>query len=273
MWDRLLSFWGSDLWNFRLDELSGLRKHGYKALRVIALSISGFQKDCCTLRASSLTYYTLMSIVPILALAFSIARGFNLHEVLRQELLERFQENKAALTEMIVYADRIVNETRGGLLAGIGVVVLIWSAISLIGSMEAALNHIWEVEKMRSWRRIIGEYLALLLIAPILFVVSNSAGVFVATYLEDLSDLRIFCHLFYLSLLLFAQHPSEAFFGVDRRCRSRYLLSNCAVGLHLLSNRSKSIWRHLRKLSRPSTFFSLGSGQLVYLFVWRRNLL
>lgn len=213
MIDRLISFLNSDLWNFRLDEVVGWKKHWYKALRIISLSVSGFQKDCCTLRASSLTYYTLMSIVPILALAFSIARGFNFHENLKAELLIKFQENKQALSEIIIYADRLVNETRGGLLAGIGIAVLIWSAISLIGSMEAALNHIWEVEKMRSWRRIVGEYLALLLIAPILFVVSSSTAVIVENYLEDLFKLLPLSSFFIALLHFTAKLITYAFFS------------------------------------------------------------
>jgi membrane protein len=213
MLNRFILFLTTDLWNFRLDELTGMRKLGYRVLRIFSLSVAGFQKDLCTLRASSLTYYTLMSIVPILALAFSIARGFNLHEPLKEELLVKFPENREVLSEIIMYADRLVNETRGGLLAGIGFAVLIWSAISLIESMEAALNHIWEVEKMRSWRRIVGEYLALFLIAPILFVVSSSTVVIVGNYLEDLFKLFPLSSFFIALLHFGANLVAYAFFS------------------------------------------------------------
>ena len=186
MWKKLVLFWSSDLWNFRLDELTGWKRLWYKTLRLISLSVSGFCKDDCSIRASSLTYYTLMSIVPILALSFSIAKAFNLHEPLKEELLVKFHENKEAITEMIFFADRLVNETRGGLLAGIGIIVLIWSALSLIESMESAVNHIWDMNKMRSWRRLISEYISLLLVAPILFIFSSTTVVIVATHIEHL---------------------------------------------------------------------------------------
>lgn len=186
MWTKLALFWNTELWSFRLEDIPGRLKYWYKALRVLSYSVTRFYKDGCALRASSLTYYTLMSIVPALALAFSIARGFNLQEPLKEQLLHNFEEHKAALSEIIFFADRLIEETRGGIVAGFGIVVLIWSAVSLIGSMEAAVNHIWRVPKMRSWRRIVGEYVALLLIAPILFVLSNSLAVFVSSYLEQL---------------------------------------------------------------------------------------
>ena len=206
MWERLILFWNAELWDFRLEEVRGWRKSWYQALRVLSLSLSSFYKDNCTLRASSLTYYTIMSIVPILALAFSIARGFDLQETLKVQLLENFHDHKDALTEIILFANRLIEETRGGVLAGIGIAVLLWSGISLIGSMEAAMNHIWNVDQMRSWRRVLSEYLALLLIAPVLFVIASSTVVLIATYLEHLFKMvpgaSFFLSFFHFSIQL-----------------------------------------------------------------------
>jgi membrane protein len=206
MWAKLILFWDAELWNFRLDEIRGWRKRWYQSLRILSLSLSGFYRDNCTLRASSLTYYSIMSIVPVLALAFSIARGFDLQEPLKVQLLDNFHDHKDALTEIILFANRLIEETKGGVLAGIGIAVLLWSGISLIGSMEAAMNHIWNVDQMRSWRRILSEYLALLLIAPILFVVASSTVVLIASYLEHLFKLvpgaSFFLSFFHFSIQL-----------------------------------------------------------------------
>lgn len=182
MWSK---FWTEDLWNFRLSEVKGYRKLFYTLLRIGALSVKGFIQDQCSLRASSLTYYTMVSIVPLLALAFAIARGFGFQTILRDELLKQFQQQEAVITEMIVYADRVLQQTSGGVLALVGIGVLLYSCISILRSMEATVNQIWEVTNMRSIRLIVGEYMALLVIAPVLFVLADTSVVFVENYLES----------------------------------------------------------------------------------------
>lgn len=184
MQHRLRKFFLSDLWNFRLSEKKGIRYFGFKWLRVIYLSVRGFCQDKCTLHASSLTYYTLMSLVPILAMSFAVARGFGYQEHLRRELMSRFRDQQLILTELFSFTEKMLEQVRGGIIAGIGFLLLFWSVTQLLSSMEGALNQIWGVKKLRSWRRIAIDYLALMLIGPFLFVLSSSFTVFLVDQLE-----------------------------------------------------------------------------------------
>lgn len=184
MLSRWSSFLTEGLWNFRLDEIKGARKWFYRWLRIAVLSIRGFFADKCTLRASSLTYYLLMSIVPLFTIVFAIARGFGYHDYLRNELLEKFQDQQTALFEIISFAEKLLEQTRGGVITGIGVVILFWSAVQLLKSIEDALNHIWDIHTKRSWRHLLSEYFSLLFVAPLFFIVSNSATVFIIRYVE-----------------------------------------------------------------------------------------
>lgn len=185
MWTRWTQFWTEGLWNFSLDETLGWRRFFYRWLRIISLSVRCFITDRCVLRASSLTYYTLMSIVPMLTIFFAIARGFGVQESLRETLIEKFQEQRIAVLEMIAFAEKLLDQTRGGLIAGIGAVLLFWTAIQLLSSIEEALNHIWDIHKTRSFRRMFSEYFSWLLLAPLLFVLSNSAAVLTLKYAEQ----------------------------------------------------------------------------------------
>jgi membrane protein len=205
MWKRWAQFWNEALWNFPLSEIRGWKKSFYKWLRVFAGAVRGFHNDRCAIRASSLTFYTLMSIVPMLALFFAIARGFGVSEYLRSELLARFQEQKTALAEVIQFAELLLEETRGGLIAGIGFLILFWSAMRLLANIEDVLNHIWEIPKMRSLRMILSEYVFILLIAPLFFVLSNSTVVFAAKYLDRWVHFFPVGHAV-LSILLFLIH-------------------------------------------------------------------
>lgn len=205
MQHKIRKFFQGDLWNFRLSEKKGWPRFGFKWLRVFYLSIRGFYQDHCTLHASSLTYYTLMSLVPILAMSFAVARGFGYQEHLRRELLSRFRDQQLVLNELFSFTEKTLEHVRGGLIAGVGFLILFWSVMQLLSSMEGALNQIWGVKKLRSWRRIGIDYLALMLIGPFLFVLSSSFTVFLVDQLEK--AIRILpLEGWSMSLLLFFIH-------------------------------------------------------------------
>lgn len=179
--ERIRKFFQDDLWNFPLDREKGLRKLFFKILRIGYLSIRGFIQDKCSLSASSLTYYTLMSILPIFALLFAIANGFGYRDYLRDQLLQNFQDQNAVLVEMFKYSDQILEQAKGGLVAGIGLGILFWTVCLLLNNLERILNQIWGAKKTRSWRRIFSDYFALMLIGPFFFIVFNSVAVYVVS--------------------------------------------------------------------------------------------
>jgi len=182
MWTRWTHFWTEELWNVRLSDLPKGQAAWYRFLRLMALSVRGFIADRCTLRASSLSYYTMLSIVPMLAIFFAIARGFGMQETLREALLEKFQEHESAFVEIMSFAEKLLEQTKTGLIAGIGAVLLFWTAIQLLLNIEEALNYIWDIERKRSIRRMVTDYFAWLFLAPILFILSTSASVVILRY-------------------------------------------------------------------------------------------
>lgn len=184
MFAKIKYYFSETLWNFPLSQEAGIRRFKVKWLRIAYLATRGFYQDKCSLSASSLTYYTLMSIVPVLAMAFAIARGFGYHEVLRKELLERFPDQNAAFVELFKYAETFLEQAQGGVIAGVGLVILFLTVALLLSNLEGILNHIWGIHELRPWKRILSDYFALMLIAPIFFVVASSMAVFVVEYLE-----------------------------------------------------------------------------------------
>lgn len=127
-----------------------------------------YYTDLLSVRAAALSYWTLLSLVPLLAVAFSVLKAFgvqNLIETFLIEALEPLGAGRAELTEQIV---RFVGNARVGVLGAAGVAGLFYTALSLIGSIEEALNQIWRAQPVRAWTRRYGEYLGLLLIGPVL---------------------------------------------------------------------------------------------------------
>lgn len=173
------------LWGIRLDDLSGLRRARIKWLRVVVLAVRGFSEDRCLLRASALTFYVMLSIVPVFALAFGIAKGAGLAERLTAQLLATFPApaQQQVMSDVIDYANKLLAQTKTGLVAGIGFFVLLWAVLRVMGNIENSFNAIWGVREGRNWPRMLSDYLSVMLVAPVLVVLSGSATVFVSTEL------------------------------------------------------------------------------------------
>src|SRR5690606_24508552 len=121
-----------------------------------------------------LTYYSLLSVVPVTAMAFGIAKGFGLQKLIQKQIVQIAE--KANLPEDIVgkimaFSDSMLETAKGGLIAGIGFILLCWAVIKIVGRIEESFNHIWEVEKPRSLIRKFTDYIAIVLFTPILLVV------------------------------------------------------------------------------------------------------
>jgi membrane protein len=152
-----------------------------RALKVLSVAVSEFFNDQCLLRASSLTFYTLMSIVPVFAVIFGIAKGFGLEKVLERELMQQMAGQEQVIERILAFSKNMLENTRGGLIAGVGVLLMLWSAVKVLSQIEAALNAMWDVREKRSWGRRFSDYLAVMFIGPILVLVSGSASVFIRT--------------------------------------------------------------------------------------------
>ena len=181
MVSKLIHFITTDIWRIQLKNVSRTRSFFIKQLRIILLALRGFDEDKCQLRASALTFYSLLSIVPVLAMVFGVAKGFGFEKLLEKQLLEKFPTQQEVFSQIIAFANQMLENTKGGLVAGIGVAVLFWTVIKVLGNIERSFNDIWGIKKTRSISRKFSDYLSIMLICPILVIVSSSLTVFIST--------------------------------------------------------------------------------------------
>jgi membrane protein len=176
--EKIVRFFTVDMWCLNKAELSKARAMWLTSLRVTATAVKGYMRDNCALRASALTFYSLLSIVPVVALAFGIAKGFGLEQRLESLLHLRFAGQEEVISRIIDFARTLLENTKGGLIAGIGVLLLFWSAVKVLNHIEATLNHIWKVHA-RSTIRKFTDFLSIMIISPLLVVVSSSVNVYI----------------------------------------------------------------------------------------------
>ncbi len=176
-----VQFLKTDIWRIRSSKLSGQKSFWIRQLRIILLAIRGFAEDKCQLRASALTFYSLLSIVPVVAMAFGIAKGFGFEKVLERQMIEKLQGQEEVVERVIGFAQSLLENTQGGLIAGIGIIVLFWTVIKVLGNIESSFNDIWGIKKARSMGRKFTDYLSVVLICPILLIMASSVTVLITS--------------------------------------------------------------------------------------------
>jgi membrane protein len=172
------------IWHTPLSELSRRKSFLFKQLRIIVLAGRGFLDHNVQLRASALTFYSLISVIPILAIAFAIAKGFGLDQNLEQQLNKSLQSYPQVLDWLKNNARNAIDATNGIYIAGAGIIVLFWSVISLLNDIENSFNHIWQIRSSRPWYRKFTDYLTIMLISTVFIILSGSVTVFIITKLE-----------------------------------------------------------------------------------------
>jgi len=204
---RAADFIKQDIWRIRRTSLSPGKSFFLNLVRVLLLSIRGFDEDKCQLRASALTFYSLVSIVPIAAMAFGIAKGFGMEKLLEEQLRNKLVGHEDILANVIQFSNALLANTKGGLIAGVGVVVLFWAVIKVLGQIEYSFNDIWGVKDKRPLGRMFSDYLSLMLVGPVILILSGGTTVFITVQvgliMEKFSVLGSFSPLifFFLKLL------------------------------------------------------------------------
>ena len=125
-----------------------------------------------TLRAMSLVYTTLLSVVPLIAFSFSVLQGLGIHNQLEPFLYDFLEPLGAQGAEITAQVIELVDNVKGGVLGGISLAFFIYTAVSMVQKMEESFNYVWYVAKRRSLARRLTEYMIVLLIGPVIIVVA-----------------------------------------------------------------------------------------------------
>jgi len=166
-WSNIRRFFDEGLWSDP-PERRVLSRVALRLLRIMVVAVQAFQDQMLNLHAMGLVYATLLSLVPFLAVAFSVLKAFGAQyrlEPLLARVLAPLGPQATELTQRVV---DFVSHMNIGVLGALGVAGLFYTVVSLIGRIEAALNDIWNVRRSRGLPRKFSDYLSVLLVGPVL---------------------------------------------------------------------------------------------------------
>lgn len=189
---RKIKYVTEEIWHIPLGELPRRKTFLVREIRILVLAFRGFREDKVQLRASALTFNTLLSVIPVAAIAFGIAQSFGFKERLEVEIRNALVGHEEVMDWILTISENFLKSSSGGFIAVIGLVILIWSVMQVLNHIEKSFNHIWQIKKARPWVRKFADYLSIMLIAPVFVVLSGSLTVYLNTKMGSITEQTLF---------------------------------------------------------------------------------
>lgn len=155
------------VWEQNPEEMTWIKRALLRQLQTAVLVARDFYVNRCLLRASALTYYTMLSLVPLLALTFALLKAFGVQNQLQPLILEKLNVGDGDIAKIIV---DYINNTQVAQMGAVGLVFLLIAVVSLLTNIEEAFNDIWGVRQLRPWLRRFSDYLSVILVGPVLLI-------------------------------------------------------------------------------------------------------
>lgn len=167
---KLKQFLLRDIWDIEVSSLSAVRRFAVSALRIVHLVVQGFGEDECLLHSSALTYVTLMAMVPLLAIVFSVLKGLGAG----QEAMDKLREFLATMPDQFrVFVENLLDSVgKANVVAvgWIGVIALLIMVVQMLSSIEMSFNRVWGIKTPRNILRKTANYISTLVVVPILIM-------------------------------------------------------------------------------------------------------
>lgn len=188
---KLSDFVNYEIWRVSESEVTHAKFSFYNILKTVILAIRRFTSDRIMNKASALTYSTLLSIVPLLAIVFAIARGFGFDNMMEEQVRSGLGSQEVATETILSFVDSYLKQTKSGVFVGVGLVMLLWTVVNLTANIELTFNNIWQVKKQRTLYRKITDYFSMFLLLPILIVVSGGLTIFMSTMIKSMEGFAV----------------------------------------------------------------------------------
>lgn len=180
-WKRFIQFFQKGIWENDLGEQNRFKRFCYGCLRISISSVQGFINDQCFEKASTLTFYSLLAIIPLVAISFAIAQELGFADSFIDQIKTQLKSQPQVAEKIIQFAHSTLKNTKGGIIASFGVVILFWTVLRTIGNIAIFFDDIWKVKKNRTLWQQMKSYTPLILLFPVFLAGSSSVIIYMST--------------------------------------------------------------------------------------------
>lgn len=167
----MINFLISDIWHLEMSELSRFKAKAVKYLKVFIMTIRGFGVDRVGMQATTLSFFSAMSLVPFIAVIFAITKGFGLSERMVELIYTYFQGNEQIINYLLKFANNVVASTEKGIFGIFSFLFFISTVFGLLFNVERSFNFIWKIRNGRSFHKKIMFYTMFLIVSPLIIMI------------------------------------------------------------------------------------------------------
>jgi membrane protein len=167
--------------------IKAFKEHFEKQILLVIMVYKNYNDSQTQLWTASLTYYSILAVIPAIALTLGITKGFGIDMFFEEKIYSLFPESREGAAMIIDVAKRLIDSAKGSVLTGVGVVILMWTILKLLLMLENAFNGVWKVKRNRSIVRRMIDYVAIVFLGPIFFAVVLATISFLTHYLKGLA--------------------------------------------------------------------------------------
>lgn len=227
--DKIWKFSKVDIWEN--NGSSKIQQWGKSISRKILVSCRYFFLRGHMDYATQLSFSTILALVPILAMFFAVGRAFGLSMYVDNILRQVFKSQPQVADELFTMADSYLNQAQTGILIGLGILVMLYSILSLIRNIEMVFDVIWHVDRQRSVGRLIIDYTAMIFLIPIILIILSSTSVLVFGVLDRIPDFLLLDGIF--RFLIRVVSPwlllTAVFIGVNMYVPNTHVKLSCTI--------------------------------------------
>ncbi len=177
-----------DIWRVSDSRLPWQQRLWVGLARRTVITVDGFLQNNLTSYAAALTYSCMLAAVPVLAIIFAIARGFNFGSVIEEQLRQNISLSPDIADTIFNFIDSYLAHTHSGIFLGFGLIMLLYTVVMFTSNIETAFNTIWRVRSSRNIYRRTINYVTTFVILPLLIIVTSGFSVFMITLTGLFSD-------------------------------------------------------------------------------------
>ena len=181
---KLINFFAEEIWDLELEELSRAKARFVKYVKVAIITAKTYAQQKIGPQAIALSYFSVMALVPFMAIAFAITGGFGLDGLLKEYLYANFGTSQPMIDNVLSFSQNIIDTAQTGWMGLLNALLFLWIIFRLMSGVESAFNNVWKVNKNRSLVRRFSYYVIILLISPFVILVLFS-GSFIYSDLLD----------------------------------------------------------------------------------------
>ena len=187
---RLKRFVSDDIWTLEMEELSKAKASFVKYLKVMMITIRTFSSQKIGFQAVALSFFSTMSVVPFVAIAFAVTDGFGLAGKLTEFLYGYFNNSQETIDMVLGFAQNIISTAQSSAMGLISALLFVWIVIWMMLSVERVFNNVWQVQKSRNLLKRLTVIFAMLFLSPFVVMVFF-AGSFVYSHILEYMGLNV----------------------------------------------------------------------------------